>query len=202
MEWFSADNVIAIVTALLGVAATVAVLWYERRVPQRKSIGYRVQLDAAVGSAPQVGPGTKRFGRFDEVDMADATLVLLRIENDGREAIATGSYTTVDEDGRPIGLKVEFAGRTVRGIAVTVPGAAEQPPAPDARSPGRTAPTSSATSGPARSATPTASSTCPGSPSTAAATSSSWCSSAAAARAAPSRCPAIWRRAASTSRRA
>ncbi|MFF2326671.1 MULTISPECIES: substrate-binding domain-containing protein [unclassified Streptomyces] len=121
MEWFSAENVVAVATAVLGVLASIGVLWYERRVPRRKHIGYRVQMDTPIGSDVSQGRANVRLGLFNETpDMADATLVLLRIENDGSQSIADNDYT-----GRELhGLTVEFTGRTVRGIAVTqAPGA-------------------------------------------------------------------------------
>ncbi|WP_328910997.1 substrate-binding domain-containing protein [Streptomyces sp. NBC_00234] len=116
MEWFSAENVVAVLTAVLGVLASVGVLWYERRVPRRKRIGYRVQMDTPIGSDVSQGRANVRLGLFNETpDMADATLVLLRVENDGSQSIADSDYT-----GRELhGLTVEFTGRTVRGIAVT-----------------------------------------------------------------------------------
>lgn len=121
MEWFSAENVVAVLTAVLGVLASVGVLWYERRVPRRKRIGYRVQMDTPIGSDVSQGRANVRLGLFSETpDMSDATLVLLRIENDGSQSIVDSDYT-----GRELhGLTAEFTGRTVRGIAVT------QPPAP------------------------------------------------------------------------
>lgn len=121
MEWFSAENVVAVATTVLGVLASIGVLWYERRVSRRKHIGYRVQMDTPIGSAVSEGRANVRLGLFSETpDMADATLVLLRIENDGSQSIADNDYT-----GRELhGLTVEFTGRTVRGIAVTqAPGA-------------------------------------------------------------------------------
>lgn len=121
MEWFSAENIVAVCTAVLGVLASVGVLWYERRVPRRKRIGYRVQMDTPIGSDVSEGRANVRLGLFSETpDMADATLVLLRVENDGSQSIADNDYT-----GREVhGLTVEFTGRTVRGIAVTqAPGA-------------------------------------------------------------------------------
>ncbi|WP_327239996.1 substrate-binding domain-containing protein [Streptomyces sp. NBC_01318] len=121
MEWFSAENIVAVCTAVLGVLASVGVLWYERRVPRRKRIGYRVQMDTPIGSDVSEGRANVRLGLFSETpDMADATLVLLRVENDGSQSIADNDYT-----GRELhGLTVEFTGRTVRGIAVTqAPGA-------------------------------------------------------------------------------
>ncbi|MFF0290141.1 substrate-binding domain-containing protein [Streptomyces sp. NPDC005262] len=121
MEWFSAENIVAVCTAVLGVLASIGVLWYERRVPRRKRIGYRVQMDTPIGSDVSEGRANVRLGLFSETpDMADATLVLLRVENDGSQSIADNDYT-----GRELhGLTVEFTGRTVRGIAVTqAPGA-------------------------------------------------------------------------------
>lgn len=35
MEWLSAENVVAVGTAVLGIAASGLMLWYERRVPRR-----------------------------------------------------------------------------------------------------------------------------------------------------------------------
>ncbi|GGT38821.1 substrate-binding domain-containing protein [Streptomyces purpureus] len=121
MEWVNPENTIAVLTALLGVLVSSGVLWYERRVPRRKRIGYRVQLDTPIGSGGDAGGGGRanvRLGLFNETpDMSDATLVLLRIENDGALSIAGDDYT-----GRGThGLTAEFHGRTVRGIAVTQP---------------------------------------------------------------------------------
>ncbi|MBW3359399.1 PstS family phosphate ABC transporter substrate-binding protein [Streptomyces microflavus] len=118
MEWFSAENVVAVLTAVLGVLASIGVLWYERRVPRRKRIGYRVQMDTPIGSDVSQGRANVRLGLFSETpDMSDATLVLLRVENDGSQSIVDSDYT-----GRELhGLTAEFTGRTVRGIAVTQP---------------------------------------------------------------------------------
>lgn len=116
MEWFSAENVVAVLTAVLGVLASIGVLWYERRVPRRKRIGYRVQMDTPIGSDVSLGRANVRLGLFSETpDMSDATLVLLRVENDGSQSIADSDYTGRE----PHGLTVEFTGRVVRGIAVT-----------------------------------------------------------------------------------
>lgn len=118
MEWFSAENVVAVLTAVLGVLASIGVLWYERRVPRRKRIGYRVQMDTPIGSDAGRARANVRLGLFGETPgMADATLVLLRIENDGSQSIARGDYTGPDEQLH--GLVVEFTERRVRGIAVT-----------------------------------------------------------------------------------
>ncbi|MGW0553715.1 substrate-binding domain-containing protein [Streptomyces sp. NPDC002926] len=122
MEWLSAENVVAVATALLGILASGAVLWYERRVPRRKRIGYRVQLDTPIGANVRSGRPNFRLGLFNETpEMSDATLVLLRIENDGSQSIADNDYT-----GRELhGLTAEFTDRTIRAIAVTQPPGAE-----------------------------------------------------------------------------
>ncbi|WP_329038778.1 substrate-binding domain-containing protein [Streptomyces sp. NBC_00178] len=117
MEWLSPENVVAVLTAVLGVLTSAGVLWYERRVPRRKRIGYRVQMDTPIGSGISHGRANLRVGLFDDTPgMADATLVLLRIENDGSQSIADDDYT---RRGDLPGLTAEFTGRTVRGIAVT-----------------------------------------------------------------------------------
>lgn len=119
MDWLSAENVIAVGTALLGVFASLAALWYERRVPRRKRIGYRVQMDTPIGSEEGAGRTNVRLGLFDEdPSMSDATMVLLRVENDGSQSIGGEDYTGRE----PHGLTAEFSGRTIRGIAVTQPG--------------------------------------------------------------------------------
>ncbi|MFE7757937.1 PstS family phosphate ABC transporter substrate-binding protein [Streptomyces sp. NPDC057418] len=118
MAWFDPENVIAVLTAALGVATSAGVLWYERRVPRRKRIGYRVQMDTPIGSGVSQGRANVRLGLFSETpDMADATLVLLRVENDGSQSIANDDYTGLGEQLH--GLTAEFTGRTVRGVAVT-----------------------------------------------------------------------------------
>ncbi|MEU2624733.1 hypothetical protein ABZ642_42615 [Streptomyces sp. NPDC007157] len=35
MEWLSAENVVAVGTALAGIVASAAIFWFERRVPRR-----------------------------------------------------------------------------------------------------------------------------------------------------------------------
>ncbi|MEK8170829.1 phosphate ABC transporter substrate-binding protein [Streptomyces sp. M19] len=110
----------AILTALLGLVASFAVVWYERRVPNHRSIGYRVQMDTAIGDDHRdgrPGPASARLGLFNDLpDMSDATLVLLRVENDGAMSISETDYTSRDQ---LRGLTAVFTGRTVRGVSVT-----------------------------------------------------------------------------------
>jgi phosphate transport system substrate-binding protein len=35
VEWLSAENVVAVGTAVLGIVASGVMVWYERRVPRR-----------------------------------------------------------------------------------------------------------------------------------------------------------------------
>ncbi|WP_370413584.1 substrate-binding domain-containing protein [Streptomyces fradiae] len=107
MDWVSPENVIAVVTALLGVVVTFAVLVIERRVPRRKRVGYRVQLDTPVGDRV-----TRLF--HGRADMTDATLVLLRIENDGGVSIGREDYNQENH-----GLSVRFTRRRVEAAAAS-----------------------------------------------------------------------------------
>lgn len=118
MSWLSPENAVAVGTAVLGIAASVAMVWYERRVPNRKRIGYRVQMDSPIGDDVRSGRANRRLGLFDEdPGMADATLVLLRIENDGSLGIDGDDYTSPE----PHGLTAVFTDRTIRGVSVTQP---------------------------------------------------------------------------------
>ncbi|MFV0134639.1 substrate-binding domain-containing protein [Streptomyces sp. HMX87] len=118
MEWLSAENLVAVATAMLGVAASGVMLWYERRVPRRKRIGYRVQMDNPIGDDVRSGRANRRLGLFEETPgMTDATLVLLRVENDGSQGIDRDDYTGPELHG----LTAVFADRTIRAVSVTQP---------------------------------------------------------------------------------
>ncbi|MEY9993098.1 phosphate transport system substrate-binding protein [Streptomyces sp. V4I8] len=116
VEWLSTENIVAIGTAVLGVVASGVMVWYERRVPRRKRIGYRVQMDNPIGDDVRSGRANVRLGLFD-ADMDDATLVLLRVENDGSQSIDRDDYTGPE----PHGLTAVFTDRTIRGVSVTQP---------------------------------------------------------------------------------
>ncbi|GAB2736214.1 PstS family phosphate ABC transporter substrate-binding protein [Streptomyces bullii] len=122
MEWLSAENLVAVGTALLGIVASGVMVWYERRVPRRKRIGYRVQMDNPIGDDVRSGRANVRLGLFDEAPvMADATLVLLRIENDGSQGIDHDDYTGPELHG----LTAVFTDRVIRGVSVTQPSHAD-----------------------------------------------------------------------------
>ncbi|MFF7980080.1 substrate-binding domain-containing protein [Streptomyces sp. NPDC007901] len=118
MEWLSTENIVAVGTAVLGIVASAGIFWYERRVPRRKRIGYRVQMDNPIGDDIRSGRFGRRLGLFDEApDMADATLVLIRIENDGSQGIGRDDYTSPELHG----LTAVFTDRIIRGVSVTQP---------------------------------------------------------------------------------
>ncbi|MHC5906850.1 substrate-binding domain-containing protein [Streptomyces sp. S6] len=118
MEWLNAENVVAVGTALLGIIASGVMVWYERRVPRRRRVGYRVQMDNPIGDDARSGRANRRLGLFDETPgMTDATLVLLRIENDGSQGIDRDDYTSPEVHG----LTAVFTDRTVKGVTVTQP---------------------------------------------------------------------------------
>ncbi|CAL9491473.1 substrate-binding domain-containing protein [Streptomyces sp. Tu 3180] len=118
MELLSAENLVAVATAILGIVASAVMVWYERRVPRRKRIGYRVQLDTPIGDDGRSPRTNRRVGWFTtETGMNHASMVLLRIENDGSQSIARDDY----ESPGIHGLTVEFGRRTVLGVAVTQP---------------------------------------------------------------------------------
>ncbi|WP_377267201.1 PstS family phosphate ABC transporter substrate-binding protein [Peterkaempfera sp. SMS 1(5)a] len=120
VDWLSADNIVAVLTALLSAVVPPAVaVVYRRRVQRGRRIGYRVQMDTPIGSDHRHGPGqpSVRLGLFNDLpDMSDGTLVLLRVENDGAESIAESDYTGRDT---LHGLTVVFGDRIVRGAALT-----------------------------------------------------------------------------------
>jgi periplasmic binding family protein len=114
MDWLSPENLLAV----LGLLATVGVLAYERLIPGLKRIGYRVQMDTPIGGDARNGQPDVRLGLFGETpEMSDASLVLLRIENDGLRGISADDYTSR----QLTGLTVSFTDRTVTGVAVTEP---------------------------------------------------------------------------------
>ncbi|MET8448647.1 hypothetical protein [Streptomyces sp. NPDC005209] len=91
---------------------------YERRVPRRKRVGYRVQMDNPIGDDVRSGRANRRLGLFDEAsDMTDATLVLLRVENDGSQGIGREDYTSPE----PHGLTAVFTDRTILGSSTSAP---------------------------------------------------------------------------------
>lgn len=118
MDWLNAENAVAVGTAVLGIAASGVMVWYERRVPRRKRIGYRVQMDNPIGDDVRSGRANVRLGLFfDAPVMADATLVLLRVENDGSQSVDRDDYTGPTTHG----LTAVFTDRTIHGVSVTQP---------------------------------------------------------------------------------
>ncbi|MBB5933016.1 substrate-binding domain-containing protein [Streptomyces zagrosensis] len=100
-----------ILTAL-GLVATGVVWAVERFLPGRKRIGYRVQLDTAIGMNPRAAHDIVQLRvLWSDQEVTDATLALLRVENDGSKDIVRHDYQEP--------LTVEFPGRTIVGVEVT-----------------------------------------------------------------------------------
>ncbi|MFF3316629.1 substrate-binding domain-containing protein [Streptomyces sp. NPDC003035] len=117
VDWVTAENVIAVVTALLGVLVSAGVVAYERILQRGRRLGYRVQLNTPLREGDEtVGDLTLRVG--DIGDSNGSTLVLIRIENDGARDIGHADYEQSDVFE---GLKVTFDGRTVQAVVATVP---------------------------------------------------------------------------------
>ncbi|WP_369145071.1 substrate-binding domain-containing protein [Streptomyces sp. R44] len=124
MEWITAENVIAVGTALVGVLVTLAVVWIDRFSPQRKRLGYRVQLNTPLHREENQDSEVMTVREGQVVGMAapadGSTLVLLRIENDRELDIASEDYGASAD---PHGLKITFGERTVQGVVATIPSA-------------------------------------------------------------------------------
>ncbi|MFD8014722.1 PstS family phosphate ABC transporter substrate-binding protein [Streptomyces sp. NPDC058955] len=123
MEWITAENVVAVATALLGVLVSVGAVWIDRFKPQRKRLGYRVQLNTPLhkeGDDQDGGVMTVRDGEVLGSAAAGATLVLLRIENDRDLDISIDDYAVAAADHA---LRITFGAPTVtvRGVVATVP---------------------------------------------------------------------------------
>lgn len=77
-----------------------------------------MQMDNPTGDDVRSGRANVRLGLFDEKPgMTDATLVLLRIENDGSQSIAGDDYTSRERHA----LTAVFTDRTILGVSVTQP---------------------------------------------------------------------------------
>ncbi|WEV27893.1 substrate-binding domain-containing protein [Streptomyces sp. 71268] len=95
-----------------GLVLTGAVWAVERFLPGRKRIGYRVQMDTAVSMNPQAARDIVQLRLLlNEQEVTDATVALLRIENDGSKDVARHDYQEP--------LVVEFPGRTIQAVTVT-----------------------------------------------------------------------------------
>lgn len=117
MDWLTAENVIAVVTALLGVLVSAGVVAYERFLQRGRRLGYRVQLNTPLRDADETaGDLTLRDGEIGDAN--GFTLVLLRIENDGLRDINHSDYTEGDDSG---GLKITFGNREVQAVVATIP---------------------------------------------------------------------------------
>ncbi|MBB4982119.1 substrate-binding domain-containing protein [Streptomyces nymphaeiformis] len=122
MQWITPENLIAVGTALIGVLVTFAVVWIDRFSPQRKRLGYRVQLNTPLHREENQDSEvmTVREGQVVGITPPEngSTLVLLRIENDRELDISSDDYGASTD---PHGLKITFGERTVQGVVATIP---------------------------------------------------------------------------------
>lgn len=115
-QFLTPENVLAIV----GVLVAVGGLAYERLIPGRKRIGYRVQMDAPIDDKSEDHELRQRLRMLENAaDLEGASLVLMRIENDGFRAIDREDYITTREDWG--GLVATFPLRRVVDVMVTEP---------------------------------------------------------------------------------
>ncbi|GAB3981915.1 substrate-binding domain-containing protein [Actinoallomurus acanthiterrae] len=118
MNWFSPENVVAVVAALLGLIAPAVGSVFQLRTRRGKRIGHRVQMDTAIGGdgGDDQGQPKERLGLFTtQPGPPNPTLVLLRIENNGTSSIAETDYTNPDKNH---GLNVVFTGRAISSVEV------------------------------------------------------------------------------------
>jgi phosphate transport system substrate-binding protein len=98
VDWWSPENIIAVVGALLGLAAPAVGAFYQRRTRRGKRIGHRVQMDTTIGSGDDGKHKSKtQRGIFAvQSGISNPTIVLLRIENNGTSRIDETDYTNPD----------------------------------------------------------------------------------------------------------
>ncbi|MFI7382696.1 PstS family phosphate ABC transporter substrate-binding protein [Streptomyces sp. NPDC049813] len=104
---------------LLGAVSIVTPFVADRRARRSRRIGFRKQMDIAIGHNGQVSADDPRLGLFNDLPaMRDATLVLLRIENDGSRHVEESDYI---DPSTQYGLTAEFPGRRIEAQDVTLP---------------------------------------------------------------------------------
>ncbi|MYW67028.1 phosphate ABC transporter substrate-binding protein [Streptomyces sp. SID8379] len=104
---------------VLGLASMVTPFAADLRARRSRRIGFRTQMDIAIGHNGPTDEADPRLGLFNDLPaMRDATLVLLRIENDGTRHIEESDYI---HSPREYGLTAEFTGRRIEAQDVTLP---------------------------------------------------------------------------------
>ncbi|MEV6492262.1 substrate-binding domain-containing protein [Actinoplanes sp. NPDC051633] len=112
------DVWVSVALAMLGVVVPVIAALYEFVFKGLKRLGYRVQMDTTATDVVHTNyAGALEQMQQDGRPLADPTLVLLRIENNGLTNVDTSDYATRDHD--PVGIRVRFPGRKVAGMVIT-----------------------------------------------------------------------------------
>ncbi|WP_410869925.1 PstS family phosphate ABC transporter substrate-binding protein [Nocardia sp. A7] len=115
---------IEIVLSLLGIVVASAAFLREFVLVGRRRLGYRVQMDTPVtGETESALAGALRNLRTPEDggqawELANLSLVLVRIENAGSLRIDDNDYTMRNAESDRVGLHLVFPERKVIGLAV------------------------------------------------------------------------------------
>ncbi|MFD8565592.1 substrate-binding domain-containing protein [Streptomyces sp. NPDC059639] len=113
------DITFTIAGLVLGVFSMAIPFIADLRARRSRRIGFRKQMDIAIGHNGPPHASDPRLGLFNDLPaMRDATLVLLRIENDGTRHIEETDYI---HSPREYGLTAEFTGRRIEAQDVTLP---------------------------------------------------------------------------------
>ncbi|WP_436521460.1 PstS family phosphate ABC transporter substrate-binding protein [Actinoplanes sp. HUAS TT8] len=94
--------------------------FYEFVLKGRKRLGYRVQMDTTTTNVAETDaelPGALLELQNHGVPLKHASLVLLRVENNGFTYIDTHDYVALDDD--RVGVRFFFPNRTVVGTVIT-----------------------------------------------------------------------------------
>jgi ABC-type phosphate transport system substrate-binding protein len=103
------------VLTILGVVIPVVLALWEFVLLGFKRLGYRVQMDTT--ARDEVHPSPLGEGQQLWPGLRNASVVLLRIENNGIRSIDASDYQAPDHD--PVGLRFRFPGRKVHKVVVT-----------------------------------------------------------------------------------
>ncbi|MCC3330918.1 PstS family phosphate ABC transporter substrate-binding protein [Nocardia abscessus] len=112
-------GIVGLVLALLGVIVPVCAAVWEFGIAGRKRLGYRVQMDTPLTGEVQSGHAQvfENLTLPAGTDLADVSIVLLRVHNHGVTDIVGSDYLVNDDN--PTGVRVRLPGRRVLGVAVT-----------------------------------------------------------------------------------
>ncbi|WIM98363.1 substrate-binding domain-containing protein [Actinoplanes oblitus] len=106
--------------ATLGIVVPSVAAFYEFVLKGRKRLGYRIQMDTTTTNVAETDaelPGALLELQNHGVPLRHASLVLLRVENNGFTYIDTHDYVALDDD--RVGIRFFFPNRKVVGTVIT-----------------------------------------------------------------------------------